>query len=884
MGYQSKCRAPSGSCKHIRSLKKMMVVTSMLVTLPMLSQAMADQYNIPAQPLSSALKTFASQSNMQLFYIYSDVANAQGSAVNGDMDKRAALAQLLRNTNLDVAYRSDAEAVIKPRQPHAVAPEAQKNSGGGGAAKTRNSASMANAGSELDRLEEIVVTSQKREERLQDVPIPVTAITASALSNNNEYRLQDFYASVPGLQMTPNQLGGTATIAIRGVTTGDFSNPTVGITVDDMPFGSSTVLGGGFLVPDLDPTDLARIEILRGPQGTLYGASSVGGLIKYVTSDPSTAELSGRIQAGISTVTSGSQLGYNVSGAINVPLSETFAVRASAFTRRDVGYIDNIQFGEKDVNRTEVKGVHLSALWRPASNFSLKLGAMGQDNKIFGSPYVMLEPGLGDLQQRFLPHSGTVFRKFYAFSANANLKIGDNIDLVSVTGYSINKLQDSYDVTEAIGGLTALAFDPTTRSDVNPPLDPVPTLSVDKTKTSKFTQELRLSMPLGSKVDWLLGGFFTHERSPWLQDWVGTEANATPIGTMAHFDFWSTYRDMALFTDFTFHLTDRFNVQVGGRESRIRQKFGELDAGPYVSRFVTGSEDPSPSANPPVLGPDELRYPNTTVDETARTYLLTPQFKITPDTMVYARFASGYRPGGVNAAGSLVGLSPTFAPDKTKNYEVGVKSSLLDRKLYIEGSIYRIDWQDLQLQQLTDLGLTIFTNGGEARSEGIELSVQSAPLTGLSVGGWVTWNRAVLVQAFPVESIAVGREGERLPFSSRLSGNLSLNYEFALGPFDVSLGGDISYVGNRSGVFVLRDTDPNSPAFQSPLFDRQEFPSYTKVDLRGGLKLDNWDFSVFVNNVADKRGILGGGAGTQNFTGFTVIQPRTVGASVTRKF
>lgn len=882
MGYLSKHRAPSGSCKKVMSVSKLVVGTTMLATLPALSQAMAEQYNIPAQPLPSALKTFANQANMQLFYVYSDVENAQGNTVNGDMDKKSALAQLLRNTNLDVVYRSEAEAVIRPRQAHAVAPSDQENTGGGGAAKARSPASTASASQELDRLEEIVVSSQKRDERLQDVPIPVTAITATALADRNEYRLQDFYTSVPGLQMTPNQLGGTATIAIRGVTTGDFSNPTVGITVDDMPFGSSTVLGGGFLAPDLDPTDLSRIEVLRGPQGTLYGASSVGGLVKYVTTDPSASALSGRVQAGLSSVHGGSQLGYNFSGAINVPLSETFAVRASAFMRRDSGYVDNIQSGEKDVNRTEVKGVHLSALWEPTDNFSLKLGALGQDNKIFGSPYVMLEPGVGDLQQRFLPQSGTMYRKFYAFSANANWTIGENIDLVSVTGYSISKLQDSYDVTESTGGLTALAFNPTTRSDVDPPLEPVPTLSVDNTKTSKFTQELRLSMPLGSKVDWLLGGFFTHERSPWVQSWVGTDADTTPIGTMAHFDFWSTYRDIAVFTDVTFHITDRFNVQVGARESRIKQKFGEVDTGPYVARFVTGNEEAAPAL--PQLGPPEQIYPTTIVNETARTYLLTPQFKITDDTMVYARFASGYRPGGVNSAGSLVGLSPTFKPDKTKNYEVGIKSSLLDRTLYVEGSIYRIDWQDLQLQQLTATGQTVFTNGGKAKSEGIELSVQSAPLTGLSVGGWVTWNRAVLVQAFPLESIAVGHDGERLPFSSKLSASLSANYEFPLGPFTASVGSDVSYVGRRFGVFVLRDTDPSSATFQSPLFDRQEFPSYTKVDLRGGLNLDKWDVNLFVNNVADKRGILGGGAGTQNFTGFTVIQPRTIGATVARKF
>jgi len=153
-----------------------------------------------------------------------------------------------------------------------------------------------------DILAEIVVTAQKREEKLQDVPVPVSVVGAPSLAQKSQFRLQDYYTEVPGLQLTSNELDGSSSISIRGITSGDFTNPTVGITVDDMPFGSSTVLGGGYLVPDLDPSDLARIEVLRGPQGTLYGASSIGGLVKYVTTEPSTVALTGHVQAGLSGV------------------------------------------------------------------------------------------------------------------------------------------------------------------------------------------------------------------------------------------------------------------------------------------------------------------------------------------------------------------------------------------------------------------------------------------------------------------------------------------------------------------------------------------------------------------------------------------------------
>src|SRR5262249_11729294 len=146
------------------------------------------------------------------------------------------------------------------------------------------------------QIEEIVVTAQKREERLQDVPVPVTSMSADALVEQNQLRLQDYYSKVPGLNLELDGTTGVPTVSIRGVTTGGQTNPTVGVTVDDVPYGSSTFIGGGFVSPDIDPSDLTRVEVLRGPQGTLYGVSSIGGLLKYVTLDPSTDGFTGLVQ------------------------------------------------------------------------------------------------------------------------------------------------------------------------------------------------------------------------------------------------------------------------------------------------------------------------------------------------------------------------------------------------------------------------------------------------------------------------------------------------------------------------------------------------------------------------------------------------------------
>src|ERR1700678_1267405 len=256
-----------------------------------------------------------------------------------------------------------------------------------------------------ENLAEIVVTAEKREERLQDVPVPVTVISTEDLLNTNHQRLQDYYTTVPGLNLVSGD--GASSLAIRGITTGGGStgNPTVGVTIDDVPFGSSSgLLAFGGQIPDIDPSDLARVEVLRGPQGTLYGASSIGGLLKYVTVDPSTEGFSGRMQADANSVYNGNGPGYVVRGAVNIPLTDTLAVRASAFTRRDAGYIDDPFIGRDGVNRADVNGGRVSLLWRPSADLSLKIGALLQDTRGFGSAYVgssfdVNQTGLGDLQQ-----------------------------------------------------------------------------------------------------------------------------------------------------------------------------------------------------------------------------------------------------------------------------------------------------------------------------------------------------------------------------------------------------------------------------------------------------------------------------------------------------
>jgi outer membrane receptor protein involved in Fe transport len=829
--------------------------------------------NIPAQGLGSALQTLAKDRNFQIVYVTEEVNSLRTQGAVGEFTPDEALRQLLKGTALTYRYLDEKTVTIVPVSSGAVdggstSPGTQPSTSTSGdgqkeelnptaerflvaqaaVGQAAGAASVDTQAEAVSRqvggLQEVLVTAQKRTERIQDVPVPVTAISADTLISNNQLLLRDMFSSFPSFSLGALGAQGQQYLGIRGINTGD-GNPGVGITVDDAPYGSSTNQGGGESVPDIDPNDLARVEVLRGPQGTLYGASSLGGVIKYVTTDPSTAGLSGRVQAGLSGVVNGSELGYNVRGAVNVPLSDTVAVRLSGYTRRDPGYIDNIFTGMDGVNEVKASGGRLSALWQPSETLSLKLSAMYQTAKSNGSADVDVGPGLSGLQQNYIAGVGGYDKSVQVYTATLRAKLGA-VNLTSVTGYNVNAFQDSEDYTYIFGTYSQMQFG-------------VPgTPAFDDNHANNFSQEIRLSSSIGKSFEWLLGGFYTHQSSQFSQTISASDPHTGVIaGEWVRTDFPSTYQEIAGFTNLTWHFTEHFDVQVGGRYSSFKQTDLTTQTGIYNEIFMGA--------------PYTLVYPTASEKADAFTYLVTPRYVFSPDLMLYARLASGYRPGGPNFV--FGDIPAEYGPDKTQNYEIGFKGDFLGHALSIDASVYYIQWKNIQLSLIDEANFQGYIgNGSEAKSQGVELSVQSRPVTGMTLGGWVAFNDAVLTKDFPANSAAVGVTGDRLPYSSRWSGNLSVDQQFPLvGSFDGFVGATVSYVGDRLGPF-------------QPTAQRQDFPSYTKTDLRAGIKDDHWTVNLFATNVADKRGVLSGGLGYVPPYAFIYIQPRTIGLSVSREF
>jgi len=838
--------------------------------------------DIAPQSLNKALLQFGEQSHLQIMLASDAVVGYKTAGVKGTFSARVALTKLLEGSGLSYQANGDTVTVVPAgadqaktqadggpaneaeAQPRGAFPDrfhqAQANQSVSAETASAGSSSLEKSADAVVKLEEVVVTAQKKSERIQDVPVPITVLDTQLLAENDQNRIQDYFATVPGLNLhtspgTPG--GGRQFLSIRGLSTTAYSTPTVAVLIDDVPFGSSTQTGSGSLLyPDIDPSDLARIEVLKGPQGTLYGADSLGGLIKFVTQDPSTTRFGANVQMLGDGVVAGG-FGYGLRSAINLPISDTLAFRVSGFSRQDPGYIENVTTGEKNINFVNAYGGRIGALWHPSQAVSLKVSTLFQNSDANGNPSInanaSFQPALGDLQQTGLGGTGTSNTRVRLYTATLDVKTSD-VDITSVSGYGVNRVSGYQDYS------AVPFFNSATLSYANTLGATYP----NQTQTEKFSQELRASSEVGHWLSWLGGLFYTHETTNSIARF---DANTIPSGayisTIMTEIYPQTFSEYALFGDLTFHPTDRLDVQLGARQSWNRQVYDNIDYGPATPYYYQTTTS-------------VYVQPVNRSTGNAFTYLFTPDFKLSPHTMVYARIASGYQVGGPNTGVLPPGVPTSFKSDTTQNYEVGIKSDGFDHRLTLDASIYYVDWHNLQLD-VYEFPVSYYENAGRAKSEGVEWSLQAKPARGTDIAISGAVNVAELTEDLPPLSAVYGVAGNRLPFSSRFSGSVSVEQDLLrVGDATGFIGASASYVGLRYGEFQYSAAVP-----------RFTYPAYTLVNAHAGVRCQSWMVNLFVNNIGNKRGILGGDlAGTLDNTGYfaQIVQPRTVGVSIATHF
>ncbi|WP_078034762.1 TonB-dependent receptor [Massilia sp. KIM] len=689
-----------------------------------------------------------------------------------------------------------------------------------------------------NRTEVVTVTATRRREPIRDVPLRVETISTEVLEQSGAASLSDYVGTLPGVHVSSDGGPGRGQVEIRGVSVGSMSAPTVGIYIDDVAFGSSTsFVGEAVSALDLSLLDLHHVELLRGPQGTLYGAGAMGGLLKYVTNDPDPSGFSGKAGLAIRKSRNGG-VGHTENAVFNVPLQEgVAALRVAAFNEHDGGYIRSVGRVNADhANEGDTRGVRVSVLFDPSNKLRVRLTATQQNIERDGTSIAQYDIATGQPLYGDLTHQ--LYRdepykiKTGVVSGAVEYEMGW-ARLNVIASAQRFEGETALDATDILGseGLNFGGLD----NDID---------------LRKRTAEVRLTSSRGP-LEWLLG--FYHNKETGSRD----QRLYAQLPDNTETDFVrssqpSLFQENAVYGDLTWNPSAAWSFTVGARSARNRQTYGTLTNG--VRDFESSGKDSS------------------------KTYLATARYSIDKTSSVYFRAASGYRPGGPNPPaidqnGQVIpGAPTTFQPDKLWSYEIGYKADLLDRRLFVEAALFDIRWDDLQ--QPIAIGATTLTgNAGEAESRGLELALRYKLDDRLSLDGSLAWTDATLTEDAP----ALGMSGARLPNTARVSANLGARYEFALGGYPAWAGFGVRHVGKRNAGF-------DSPETSVPNF---RMSSYTLADLQAGVDLRGWQLGAFVRNLADKRAVSSADTALTAFGGplrVTPVQPRTIGLNLTRAF
>jgi outer membrane receptor protein involved in Fe transport len=703
--------------------------------------------------------------------------------------------------------------------------------------------------SQPQAVEEITVTAEKREETSMNVPMSLSALTGDDLARAQAFRFQDYINTIPGVQLVQSQ-GLTSMLVIRGIGNGTGSiNSSVATYIDETPYtADGTFAGSTRVTPNLDTFDMQRIEVLRGPQGTLYGSNALGGLLKYVTNAPDPSGFAATVEAGVDSVADGGR-GFDLHGMVNMPLSTDAALRVVVYDDYYPGFIDDPSRGLKNINGSRFTGGRASLLYAPTADFSIRLNALYQvqQNSDLGDEDVApgtLKPLYGNLtQERLISQPFSTKDQLYNATINWNLGFAN---LLSSTSYAHYQLYALTDYSASYGGFVSSLLG--TSYGVAYP---------NQTSANKFTQEVRLASEGEGQLEWQVGGFVTDQ----------TAKNSAllfpidPVTKQILYSFPSNvgadyfrphYAEYAGFANIDYHFTSTLDASFGGRYSHNSQTFVEKGLG--------------------LLGAADF---GTKSSEDVATFSGDVRWKLDEQNMLYGRIARGFVPGGPNDAVPGGALPESYGSSSTMNYEVGIKSHLWNDRFTTEVSLFDVDWKKIQLIALVS-GQATITNGGAAQSDGVEWNFGFVPVDGLTLNFNGAYTDARLTQDTP--AYVNGQKGDLLPYAPKWGMSASANYEVPLSDEIAGFAGATwHFTGNRYADFI-------PPGGGS----RQNLPSYGIADLRVGIETSRWTAALYVKNVGDETAvtsaygeILGYGIGPQAAGAY---QPRMIGIDLTARF
>jgi outer membrane receptor protein involved in Fe transport len=690
-------------------------------------------------------------------------------------------------------------------------------------------------------LEEVIVTASKRAQRNSDIAGTVTALSGTDLEKLGAVDAEGIMKLTPGVQFNRSTTEGSL-ISIRGVGTNTntaqqgFTQAPTGIYIEDIPFTDPFAFVS---TPDLAPFDLERVEVLRGPQGALYGSSSLGGAIRYILKKPNTARAEGSVLAGFSSTASGGT-GWSGSAMANLPLAGGRAgLRVVLNSREDAGFIDNLGTGKKDSNTVKVSGGRVVFTYAPSQAFDLTAIYLKQQSKQADGP------GISPFDYR----NGSGYVKYYdtlnvrtAFpmAYDSTFDLGTLQANVNLGGYRLTSLT-------GLQSKSRTAREDFTRDFFDPGFIGDKWTSDTTYRSTSKSEELRLAPVNAGRVNWLIGAF-------WMQADIKRDQQVyfEPRAALADLRFRRNGKatEKALFADVDFKITDKLTADIGARYYKTTLGYNR----------IVGATPAGTSTTP---------YSS---DDSGTTPKFSLRYSIDDSMSVYALLSRGYRFGGIsNLGGSPRGLP--YKSDSLLNYEAGWRWSP-NQSASLDVSVFRIDWKDVQLSSLyhdpaLNRNFLVTGNIGAAQSQGIEIAAAWKPAAKFSLNAALAYTDAVTSGGITIGGAPI-ISGTRLPGTAKTQGSLNASTYFN-GPANSNgrLSAVIAYTGER---FAQIDSDVVLKGFST-------------LDLRASLAWKSFELSAYANNAFDSRGVS---AAADYFpplyVEFYPIRPRNFGVAMRYDF
>ena len=840
--------------------------------------------NVYASNAADALNALAFQTGAVMLFPYREAKTRQANSVVGDYTIQEAITLMLKDSGLSGSLTSDGAIKISDSGSQHL----NKSDGGRvmnskknllastiaffvGVGGVQGVLAQEDVGVEnRSAIDEIIVTASKRETSLQDTAMSISALTGDTIDKRGLVGMGDYLSSIPGVTVL-DQGAGQNSIIIRGLSGDPQTEPSAAGSY----FGETSVseLGGysffgGAGNADIKLVDIERVEVLRGPQGTLYGSGSMGGTVRIIPVAPNLEKIEGKVATRLSQT--GEEGGDNtmLQGVLNVPLIEdTLAVRAVVYQFENSGYVKNVaasqpvagsavttgSFGgiaqdRDDVGNDSYTGVRLSALWRPIDRLDITLSYLQQEIEQDGAPEVELALA-GDYDQRRF-NTG-VSGSNYEFLNNeidiTNLVIEYDLGWATITNSS-SLLNYDYEGEQDLTQLYT-AFAAFLPGDLaNKPLYSKRGVYSDNT-----TNELRLVSQLEGPFQ-ISAGLYYEDIDRGREDailWGGNpDLNLGPIEIIDKGLRITSIKQKAVFGEILYNLTDQLTATFGARY---------FDYSKVENALISISFD-NPVPSEPL-----------TIDETGQTLKVNLSYQVNDNIMVYGDWSEGFRLGRgqannpiCNAAGSP---NKDIESDTSENFELGLKSSFADNRITFNASVYQVDWEGIPVLTRPTDTCTQFVNAGEAKSEGVELELQTHLTENLKFDLSASYNEAKL----GANSESIGAEGDNLPGSADVTTTLGLQYDFTLQGLDSFTRMDYTYLGE----YYSNVKEIGTPA-----------GNYGQLNLKAGFVYKQVAVDLFVNNATDNDG-LSWVSSLQSQFGLTTanrIRPRTIGINASYQF